>query len=96
METIIEFLIELLFNSADEVSRSKKMSKKVKYPLVIFIIICVLAVVMLIGFIAFVLITSSKPHTTVAGIVVIIFDIAFSVFIVLPFIKTLFNNIGNA
>ncbi len=91
MDFLFEFLTEFLFESALEISSSKSINKKIRYPIIALIAVAVFAVIALLGVFGVILIASSKPHTTLGGVVIIIFDAFFATFVAMMCVKRLKN-----
>ena len=68
MEFIFEFIFEFLFESSIEVSKSKKVSKYIRYPLIALISLFFIAVIGLIFYVGII----ALKESVIAGIVLIL------------------------
>lgn len=83
MDLVIEFLMELLFEGAMEVSKNRKVSNWIRYPLIIFI-------VLLFGFVIFgifILGIASRKENLLLSILLIALSIFLLVACILKFKK---------
>ncbi len=83
MDLVIEFLMELLFEGAMEVSKNRKVSNWIRYPLIIFI-------VLLFGFVIFgifILGIASRKENLLLSILLIALSIFILVASILKFKK---------
>ena len=53
MDFIIEFVIELLLEESIEISSNKKVSKWIRYPLILFIVTIFMGIILLIFYLGF-------------------------------------------
>lgn len=72
MELLFEFLIELIFEGSIEVAKNKKISKWIRYPLILIILLFIISVISLILFLGILLMIKEK--TFIAGILLILID----------------------
>lgn len=82
MELIIEFIIELILDGSFELSKNLKTPKWLRYPLIILVIlffIAVIAIILLVGFLAL-------KESTIIGLLLIIIAIASAVYSIAKFI----------
>ena len=84
MEIIIEFILELLFETGIEASKSTKIPKFVRYPLIILICLIFLSIIFLIIYIGL----SIIKDNIIGGIIVIIFGLAFLILSIYKFRTT--------
>lgn len=68
MEFICEFIFEILFESSIEVSKNKKVSKYIRYPLIAIIFLFFIAVIGLIFFVGVI----ALKESVIAGIIFIL------------------------
>lgn len=73
MELLFEFLIELIFEGSIEVAKNKKISKLIRYPLILIILLFIISVISLILFLGILLMIKEK--TFIAGILLILIDV---------------------
>lgn len=73
MELLFEFLIELIFEGSIEVAKNKKISKWIRYPLILIILLFIISVISLILFLGILLMIKEK--TFIAGILLILIDV---------------------
>lgn len=88
MDFIIELIFEFLFDGMLETSKSNRVPKFIRYPLIIIIII--LFFILVIGFIFIVSILSFK-ESIIAGILLIIIDLFLFVGSIYKFRKEYFS-----
>lgn len=75
MDILIEFIFELIFDSAVEVVKEKRISKWIRIPLAIFILLFFISVFVIIGIVGVLLITSNEKYSLSGGIIVLLLDI---------------------
>ena len=90
MEYIFEFIIELVFESGIEVSKSNKLPKYIRYPLIIIISLFFIAVI---GLIFLVGILSLKENILL-GILLILIGLFMFIMSVIKFRKTYLTKIN--
>ena len=73
MELLFEFLIELIFEGSIEVAKNKKISRWIRYPLILIILLFIISVISLILFLGILLMIKEK--TFIAGILLILIDV---------------------
>ena len=73
MELLFEYLIELIFEGRIEVAKNKKISKWIRYPLILIILLFIISVISLILFLGILLMIKEK--TFIAGILLILIDV---------------------
>lgn len=73
MELLFEFLIELIFEGSIEVAKNKKISKWIRYPLILIILLFIISVISLILFLGILLMIKEK--TFIAGTLLILIDV---------------------
>lgn len=83
MEFLIEFLFDLFFEGAEEIAKDPKMPKPLRIIAGSFVVLLMVAVVVLVGFLAVILIDDNL----LASIVFFALDIFFIVGFALKFIK---------
>lgn len=84
MEYIIEFILELVFESSVEISKSKKVPKYIRYPLIIIIALFFIAVIDLIFLVGIL----SLKENTLLGIFFIVAGIIMLLSSIIKFKKT--------
>ena len=83
MEFIIELILELLLEGSIEVSSNKRVSKWIRYPLIIFIVTIFLAVILLILYLGL----SLLNDWILAGIFFLIISIVMVISAIIKFKK---------
>lgn len=91
MEFICEFIFEILFESSIEVSKSKKVSKYIRYPLIAIISLFFIAVIGLIFFVGIIVLKES----VIAGIFFILIGLYMIVASIIKFKKVYLSKINN-
>ena len=84
MEYIFEFILELVFEGSIELSKSNKLPKYIKYPLIIVIVLFFIAVIGLI----FLLGILSLKENILLGILLILIGLFMFIMSVIKFRKT--------
>lgn len=84
MEFIFEFLLELVLESSIEVSKSKRVPKYIRYPLIVIISLFFIAVIGVIIFTGIVLLKENMP----VGIFFILVGVVFLLMCIIKFRKT--------
>ena len=95
MDILIEFIFELIFDSAVEVVKEKRISKWIRIPLAILILLFFISVFVILGIVGVLLITSNEKYSLSGGIVVLLLDIVLIVSFIVRMIgayKKLKNN----
>ncbi|XCP85540.1 hypothetical protein ABXS75_01680 [Roseburia hominis] len=87
----MEFILELAFEGSIEISKSRKVPKYIKYPLIVVIILFFVSVI---GIIFFTGIISLKDHLLL-GILLILFGIFMLIMSIIKFKKTYLTRIDN-
>lgn len=82
MDLLIEFIFELLFEGSIEITKSKKESKWIRYPLIVLLSFFILAIILLIAFLGIKILLSDKSYSIFCGLFLIMIDIIFIVSIV--------------
>lgn len=80
MDFVFEIIFELVFEGSLEIAKSKKVSKWIRYPLIILISLFLIFIIGIIGFIGVSLIVSKENYSIYGGIIVILFDIIVIIF----------------
>lgn len=76
MEFIIELILDLIFEGSIEISKNKKISKWIRYPLIALISLFFIAVLVLIGMLGVTIILKSTQSLHIGvGIIIIILDV---------------------
>lgn len=89
MDFVFELILELIFESSIEVSKSHKVSKYIRYPLIILIVLFFIAVI---GLIFFTGIICLKENIFL-GILFILFGILMTIMSIVEFRKTYLTKI---
>lgn len=87
MEFLIEFLLELIFEGSMELSKSRKVPKWIRYPLIVIILLLFLIVDFLFVFVSIVIL----KENILGGILFSIFTIIFIVMSIIKFKKMYFE-----
>ena len=87
MEFLIEFLLELIFEGSMELSKSRKVPKWIRYPLIVIILLLFLIVDFLFVFVSIVIL----KENILGGILFSIFTIFFIVMSIIKFKKMYFE-----
>ena len=87
MNILIEFIFELIFDSAVEVVKEKRISKWIRIPLAIFLILFFIGVFALIGIVGVLLLMSKEKYSLSGGIVVLLLDVV----LIVSFIVRMIN-----
>jgi len=87
MEFLIECLIELLFEGSLEISSNKKISKFIRYPLIILILLFFLSVIFLFFLVSYLLF----KENIMLSLLFLIIGIVFLVFTIIKFKKLYFD-----
>ncbi len=75
MELLLEIIFELIVEGSIEVSKNRKISKWIRYPLVVLISLFIIAIIGFLIFVGFVLILEEDRYAKLGGILFLIFDI---------------------
>ncbi len=75
MELLLEIIFELIVEGSAEVAKNKKISKWIRYPIVVLIFLFIITIIGLLTFIGFALIFKGDRYAKLAGILFLIFDI---------------------
>lgn len=87
MEYLVEGVLNLLMEGSFEIIKNKKISKWVRYPILILLISFFLLVIFFLGYFGIKLIISNKGISLYAGILFIIIDLLIFYYIVKKLIK---------
>ena len=87
MDILIEFIFELIFDSAVEVAKEKRVSKWIRIPLCILILLFFVAVFAVIGIAGVLLLMSNEKYSLSGGIILILLDIV----LIVSFIVRMIN-----
>ena len=74
MELLFEFLVDLFFEGSIEIAKNKKVSKWIRYPLMILISIFVLGIIFLIAFVGISLAIENDKMGIYGGILFLSID----------------------
>lgn len=86
MEYLVDILLELIFEGSMELSKSKKVPKLIRYPLIVFILLLFLIVDFLFVFVSILIL----KENILGGILFSIFTIFFIVMSIIKFKKIYF------
>ncbi len=75
MELLLEIIFELIVEGSAEVAQNRKISKWIRYPVVVLISLFIIAIIGLLTFIGFALIFKGDRYAKLAGVLFLIFDI---------------------
>jgi len=87
MDLLFEFLGELIFEGSMELSKNKKVSKWIRYPLIVIILLLFLFVDLLFVFVSIVIL----KENILGGILFSIFTIIFIIMSIIKFKKMYFE-----
>lgn len=87
MDILIEFIFELIFDSAVEVVKERRISKWIRIPLAIFILLFFIGVFTVIGIVGVLLLMSKEKYSLSGGIVVLLLDVV----LIVSFIVRMIN-----
>ena len=74
MDIIIEFIFELIFDSALEVAKEERVSKWIRIPLCIVILLFFIGVFAVLGIVGVLLIMSDEKYSLSGGIIILLLD----------------------
>lgn len=89
VDFIVEFIAELLFEGCIETSKNKKVSKWIRYPIIVILSIVILAIIVLLGFVGVIMILSKEQYSLYGGLLVILLDVVFVIYGTTKIIKKL-------
>ncbi len=75
MELLLEIIFELIVEGSAEVAKNRKINKWIRYPIVVFISLFIIAIIVLLTFISFALVIKENIYAKLGGILFFIFDI---------------------
>ncbi len=75
MELLLEIIFELIVEGSVEVAKNRKISKWIRYPLVVLISLFIIAIIGLLTFVGFALVFEGEIYAKLGGILFLIFDI---------------------
>jgi quinol-cytochrome oxidoreductase complex cytochrome b subunit len=87
VEILIELIFELLFDSAVEVVKEKRISKWIRVPLAIFILLFFIGVFAVIGIAGVLLLMSKEKYSLSGGIILLLLDVV----LIVSFIVRMIN-----
>lgn len=82
MDMLIEALIELIFDNSLELAKNKKISKWIRYPLIILIILFIVGIIGCLMSVGVVMILSKERPQMIIGELIILLAIIFSTIII--------------
>ncbi len=82
MDMLIEFLVELIFDTSLEVAKNRKISKWIRYHLIGLIILFIIGVIGCLVSVGVVMILSGKRSQMIIGELIVLLAIIFSVIII--------------
>ena len=82
MDMLIEALIELIFDTSLELAKNKKISKWIRYPLIILIILFIVGIIGCLMSVGVVMILSKERPQMIIGELIILLAIIFSTIII--------------
>lgn len=74
MEEILQMIFEFILDGSAEVAKNKKVSKWIRYPLIVILSVFVILVIGLIGFVGVNIILSQEPYSIIGGIAFLLID----------------------
>ncbi len=75
MELLLEIIFDLIVEGSAEVAKNRKISKWIRYPIVVLISLFIIAIIGLLTFVGFALIFKGDIYAKLGGILFLIFDI---------------------
>lgn len=87
MDILIEIIFELIFGSAVEVVKEKRISKWIRIPLAILLLLFFIGGFVFLGIIGVLCITSNEKYSFIGGIVTLLIDIM----LIILFIRGMIN-----
>ncbi len=75
MELLLEIIFDLIVEGSAEVVKNRKISKWIRYPIVVLISLFIIAIMGLLAFIGFALIFKEDRYAKLGGILFLILDI---------------------
>ncbi len=75
MELLLEVIFDLIVEGSAEVAKNRRISKWIRYPIVVLISLFIIAVIGLLTFMGFAIIFKGDRYAKLAGILFLIFDI---------------------
>lgn len=84
MEYIIEFILELILEGSIEISKNRKVSKYIRYPLIILIVLFFATVIGLILFLGLFIL----KENIIAGIIILLIGLFMLISAIIKFRKT--------
>ncbi len=75
MELLLEIIFELVIEGSAEVAKNRKISKWIRYPIVVLISLFIIAIIGLLTVVGFALIFQKDIYAKLGGILLLIFDI---------------------
>ncbi len=75
MELLLEIIFELILEGSTEVAKNRKISKWIRYPIVVLISLFIIAIIGLLTIIGFILIFKGDIYAKMGGMLFLIFDI---------------------
>ncbi len=75
MELLLDIIFELIVEGSVEVAKNRKISKWIRYPLVVLISLFIIAIIGLLTFVGFALVFEGEIYAKLGGILFLIFDI---------------------
>ena len=87
MDILIEFIFELILGSAIEVAKEEKVSKWIRIPLCIIILLFFIGAFTVIGIVGVLLIMSNKKYSLSGGIIMLLLDIVLIVLFIVKMIS---------
>ncbi len=75
MELLLEIIFDLIIEGSAEVAKNRKISKWIRYPVIVLISLFIIAIIGLLTFVGFALIFKENRYAKLGGILFLIFDI---------------------
>lgn len=75
MDLLFEILVELIFDGSVEIAKSKKVSKWIRYPIILFLMLFILSIIALMGYISVLILLGDEPYSLYAGIALLTFEV---------------------
>lgn len=94
MELLFEIIFELIVEGSTEVAKSQKVSKWIRYPIILLLSLFIIFIIGLIGYISIVSIFNNDLNHRLVGVILLIFDIFLVVSSIIK-IKSEINNRKN-
>lgn len=80
MEFVFEFISGLIFEGSIGLAENRKVSKWIRYPIIVIMSLFMISIIVLIGFVGIQIILSKESNSLYCGLVLFAVDIMFIIF----------------